>query len=584
MTTKILGTQIENFSIDTAQLAANVTAGFVNKSLLTAYANAAAFAVVANALAPKINTVSYANSAFAVLDDTAVNVGGGYIVVTGENFQNGATVIVDNTSASAVTYVNSTVLNVQVPTKSAATYNLYVVNPSGGTGVRVNAITYSANPNWVTTSPLARQSNNSAFAITLSATDATSYAVANGSTLPAGTALLANGYFYGNVTIGSDTTYSFDVVATDAELQDSSKTFGITVQVAAPRRLWAWGSGNMLGLNGVVIDRSSPVQVGTDLDWSIVQASWDHSLAIKTDGTLWTWGTGTFGQLGLNTITSRSSPTQIGTDTNWSKLSGQQYATMAIKTTGTLWGWGYNAQGTLGLNTNTSRSSPVQVGTATDWAFLSENNNSATAAIKTTGTLWTWGYGFFGVLGNNTVVTRSSPVQVGALTNWSKVGIDGQNTAAIKTDGTLWTWGYGPFGSLGNNTIVTRSSPVQVGALTNWSQIDLNNYVVVAIKTDGTLWVWGYNNAGQLGLNNLVNRSSPVQIGTDTNWSKISISSTPNVLLTKTNGTLWTWGNGATGKLGTNDIITRSSPVQIGSYNGWNEVSIGTSHAIAIAG
>jgi hypothetical protein len=89
----------------------------------------ATYSTFAGSLAPKVATVNVANSAFSVLDDTAVNVGGGYIVVTGENFANGATVLVDTTQASAVTRVSSTELRVQVPAKSAATYNLYVVNP-----------------------------------------------------------------------------------------------------------------------------------------------------------------------------------------------------------------------------------------------------------------------------------------------------------------------------------------------------------------------------------------------------------------------------------------------------------------------
>lgn len=106
--------------------------------------NAIAQTITVSNLPPRINAVSYANSTFVVSSNTSVNTGGGYIVVTGKNFATGATVIVDTTSASAVTRVNSTTLNVQVPPKSAATYNLYVVNPDGGTGIRVNGIRYSA--------------------------------------------------------------------------------------------------------------------------------------------------------------------------------------------------------------------------------------------------------------------------------------------------------------------------------------------------------------------------------------------------------------------------------------------------------
>jgi hypothetical protein len=108
MTTKISGSQIEPFTIETTQLSNTAVSAF------------------AQSLAPKVLYANVANSAFTVLDDTAVNIGGGYIVVTGSDFQSGATVLIDTTPASAVTFVNSTTLRVQVPTKAAASYNLRV--------------------------------------------------------------------------------------------------------------------------------------------------------------------------------------------------------------------------------------------------------------------------------------------------------------------------------------------------------------------------------------------------------------------------------------------------------------------------
>ena len=95
---------------------------------------------------------------------------------------------------------------------------------------------------------------------------------------------------------------------------------------------------------------------------------------------------------------------------------------------------------------------------------------------------------------------------------------------AIKTDGTLWSWGYNNLGGLGHNDVVSRSSPVQVGTDTTWSQVqNCSDYATSkALKTDGTLWSWGNNQFGRLGLNNLVQYSSPVQVGTATNWSLLS--------------------------------------------------------------
>jgi hypothetical protein len=216
MTTKILGNQITSYTIDTEQLSNTATAAF------------------AKTLAPKILYANVASNTYSVLDDTAVNVGGGFIVITGAEFQSGATVLIDTTLASSVTYVNSTTLRAQIPAKSAASYNLYVVNPDGGTGIKPAGITYSSEPSWVTASPLDTQLANTAFAVTLSATGASSYSVAAGSTLPDGTTLAANGYFSGTVSIGAQTTYTFSIVATDSELQDSSKTFQVTVTVDPP--------------------------------------------------------------------------------------------------------------------------------------------------------------------------------------------------------------------------------------------------------------------------------------------------------------------------------------------------------------
>ena len=214
--TKITSTNISDYAIDTQQLSNTATAAF------------------AKTLAPKILYANVASDTYTILDDTAVNVGGGYIVVTGAEFQSGAQVLIDTTLASSVTYVNSTTLRAEIPAKSAASYNLYVVNPDGGTGIKPAGITYSSEPSWVTASPLDNQLANTAFGVNLSANSATSYSVAAGSTLPAGTTLAANGYFSGTVSIVTQTTYSFNVVATDAENQDSSKTFQVTVTIEPP--------------------------------------------------------------------------------------------------------------------------------------------------------------------------------------------------------------------------------------------------------------------------------------------------------------------------------------------------------------
>jgi alpha-tubulin suppressor-like RCC1 family protein len=102
--------------------------------------------------------------------------------------------------------------------------------------------------------------------------------------------------------------------------------------------------------------------------------------------------------------------------------------------------------------------------------------------VKTDGTLWSFGINFYGQLGLSNTVYRSSPVQVGGLTNWKYVTGGYYHTAAIKTDGTLWCWGYNIFGHLGLSDQINRSSPVQVGSLTTWKQVTGGYYHTIAVN------------------------------------------------------------------------------------------------------
>lgn len=353
-------------------------------------------------------------------------------------------------------------------------------------------------------------------------------------------------------------------------------------------KLYAWGSNadGQLGQNNVIV-KSSPVQVGALTNWSYVAGGSSHSLATKVDGTLWSWGYNYVGQLGQNNIIYYSSPVQIGALTNWAKVSAGGSTSYAIKTDGTLWSWGYNNCGQLGQNISytINRSSPVQIGSDINWSSSSCGYFYATA-IKTDGTLWAWGYNNRGELGQSNRVYRSSPVQIGALTNWSKIASGTNHLIAVKTDNTLWAWGQNTNGgALGIGDQSNRSSPVQVGALTNWALSGACSYSSSAVKTDGTLWTWGNNDYGRLGLNTsgaYTNRLSPVQVGSLTTWLYVSSSTGYNFHATKTDGTLWGWGNNSNyGTVGDNSTANRSSPVQIGAATSWLSIGAGVYFVLA---
>ncbi len=339
--------------------------------------------------------------------------------------------------------------------------------------------------------------------------------------------------------------------------------------------LAAWGI-NTFGEIGddSTISRSLPVMIGGLGDWSQIEAStYNNTALIKSDGSLWTWGRNTDGQLGDISTAGKQSPVQVGTLTDWSQVSMGFIHTAAVKTDGTLWTWGANGQGQLGQNNVTGRSSPVQVGTLTDWSQVSCGGYT-TVAVKTNGTLWSWGNNSLGQLGQNIAAAtdRSSPVQIGTLTTWSQVSADNQKVCAIKTDGTLWGWGWNNGARLGDGTSTNRSSPVQLGTGNTWSFVSNGNNHAAALKTNGSLWTWGVQSSGNLGHNDTSSRASPVQLGTLTDWSEVSVGGT-NTFATKTDGTLWAWGESSSGQLGDNQTtVDYSSPVQVGALTGWQKV------------
>ena len=389
-------------------------------------------------------------------------------------------------------------------------------------------------------------------------------------------------------------TYQFDIPS--GFIKDSNDTdyvgtaYTFTVESAAIQ-LFTWGSGN----NGKTAHNStthysSPVQVPGN-NWQTVTGHHDIQGAggTKSDGTMWTWGNNDYGILGQNNTSpgNISSPVQVP-GTTWTKVVGTGNRAWGVtKTDGTLWMWGYNNYGGLGQNSpdNTSASSPVQV-PGTTWPTTNRNHITRSTAsihvIKTDGTLWGWGENPDGGLGDNSVVYRSSPVQVPGTT-WAAIGGDDDTYFGVKTDGTLWGWGDNAGGEIGDNSKTKRSSPVQIPG-TTWSYVTSAVYgTSFGLKTDGTLWGWGQNYYGLMGVNSPEpsRRSSPVQIP-GTTWRSIDAGFRASAIATKTDGTLWTWGNNTAGVQGQNDTIQRSSPVQVPGTDWQSTVGLDRQSAYAM--
>jgi len=359
-------------------------------------------------------------------------------------------------------------------------------------------------------------------------------------------------------------------------------------------QVYSWGKNDIgqLGVNDLTC-RSSPSQeVSSSNDWCDISNA-NHTIGIKTDGTLWGWGCNINGQLGVNDLTCRSSPSQEVSSSNyWCCVSVYRYSTSAVKSDGTLWAWGAGARHRLGTGSLVNYCSPVQEACSrTGWIKTSVGEDHG-AAIKDTGELYSWGFNAVGQIGigDTSIVTAQSPIQdITSATDWCDVSSGQQQTGAVKTDGSIYMWGLGDRGRLGNNSVINHSSPVrEISSSSNWCRISTGSFHTIALKTDGALWGWGSDYFGQIGDGTTCGGlydgwSSPVQeFCSATNWCAATAHGTQQTGAIKTDGTLWSWGWNGNGQLGTNNTVNRCSPVQEISSSCWCLVSSGYCNMAAI--
>ena len=395
---------------------------------------------------------------------------------------------------------------------------------------------------------------------------------------------------YGNLALGDNTTRLSPVEITTPTnwkfVYASQSGNQYVFALKSDGTLWSCGynAGGQLGL-GDTTNRNVFVQIGTATNWQAMGVfdGFGSMFAIRADGTLWSWGNNSNGQLGLGDTTNRLAPVQVGTGTTWASVKNRGQITIAQKTDGSIWGCGYGGNGSLGQNNTTDQHSFVQLGTATNWASYDVNGDFY--GIKTDNTLWVCGTNTSGQLGlGSGVIIKKVLTQVGSNV-WQSIFASGDTIYAIKTDGTLWAWGsdgharsgLGITGNIGNNLAIVYT-PTQVGSSTLWlamtgTSAD-SSVPSLGLRTDGTLWATGGNSSGQLGLGDTTDRITFVQVGVATDWTLPVIDPAGrNVLALKTGGTLWAWGNNLHGQLGISSTTDQHSPVQVGTGT-WKFISL----------
>ena len=294
-----------------------------------------------------------------------------------------------------------------------------------------------------------------------------------------------------------------------------SAGYGYSLAVKGDGKVLAWGRNyyGQLG-DGTYTDRLAPVQVSGLEGAVFVSAGEYHSLAVKGDGTAWAWGVNGNGQLGDGTYTHRITPVQVSGLDGVVSVSAGGFHSLALKSDGTVWAWGSNSYGQLGDGTHTGRLAPVQVSGLGGVVSVSAGEDHS-LALKSDGTVWAWGRNDWGQLGDGTGGGWDNcsyePVQVSGLDGVVSVSARYWYSLAVKSDGTVWAWGYNWYGQLGDGTTSNRYTPGRVSGLGGVVSISAGKGHSLALKGDGTVWVWGDNSYGQLGDGTYTRRITPVQ-------------------------------------------------------------------------
>lgn len=318
--------------------------------------------------------------------------------------------------------------------------------------------------------------------------------------------------------------------------------------------------------DGTNTDKSSPVSVKNLSGIIAVSAGGDqleaHSMALKSDGTVWAWGSNLYGGLGNGTTNSTTEPIQTLLLTDITAIAAGGWHSSALKKDSTVWTWGWNTDGQIGDGTTTDRSIPNKVNGLTGIKQIAAGTYHM-LALKSDGTVWAWGDNVSGQIGDSTITDRTTPVKVMGLNNVVRISAGRFFSLAIKSDGTVWTWGENLYGQLGNGNTTNSWVPVQVSGLTGIisAAAATGAFHCIAIKDDNTLWAWGRNTYGNLGDGTVDNSAVPVKMSNISDVAGIA-AGTNFTLLYKTDGTFWGCGRNASGQLGDGTVLQRNTVVQ----------------------
>ncbi len=363
---------------------------------------------------------------------------------------------------------------------------------------------------------------------------------------------------------GTDITQNFTTAITPAIAAGGNHSLALK----SNGTVWAWGYNGygQLG-DGTTTRRLEPVQITGLTGVIAIAAGGNHSLALRGNGTVWAWGLNTNGQLGNGTTTSSSTPVQVSNLSGIAAIAAGGNHSLALTTGGGVKAWGYNASGQLGNGTTTRSSIPLNVSGLTSGVTAIAAGESHSLALNSSGGVKAWGYNGYGQLGDGNVINNLTPGNVSGLT----AGIDaiaagGNHSLALTNAGGVKAWGLNTYGQLGNNTTTESHLPLDVSGLAGMTAIAAGGNHSLALTSTGGIKAWGYNAYGQLGDETTTYRTTPVDVFSLTSGiTAITAGESHSLALTNAGGAR-AWGLNTNGQLGNDSTTNSSTPVNVNSF------------------
>jgi alpha-tubulin suppressor-like RCC1 family protein len=373
-----------------------------------------------------------------------------------------------------------------------------------------------------------------------------------------------------------------DIIAISGGLQ-------YNLALARDGLVWAWGSNGsgQLGNGTVSVSIPTPAAITSLTSVTAIAAGGYHSVALKSDGTVWCWGINNNAQIGTgSTSPSVPSPFQVPGLTSVAAIGAGFEHTVVAKKNGSVLAWGQSSQDQVGVVTGTTVpvATPTLVSTLSGIVSVS-GSMADSMALGSDGSVWVWGdNNNGGELGNGTSYLEPLPQQVPNFAGVVGASAGSGWMMAVRSDGSAWVWAGQVHGIYGKGTSTpspTPAVPMKIAALSGVSALSAGGNHELAILTNGTVWAWGANDSGQIGNNaSGADVLSPVQVLTQA--ASISAGASHS-LAVRSDNTLWSWGNNQNGQLGTGTMGTNILlPTPIAALSGVQAASAGSFHSLAV--